>query len=109
MMLFSSCSGELKERLELPKGSQASIRVLRGNSGLLSRCCKGKGAHLALWRESRGFSRVRVGSLGFLLSCDGDLREPLVLAQGIQASFRVARGKSISSCIALGELGLISS
>ena len=33
-----------------------------------------------------------VGNSGFLSSCDGDLREPLGLPQGSQASFRVARG-----------------
>ena len=46
------------------------------------------------------FSLVAAGSLGFLLSCDGDLREPLVLPQGIQASYQVARGISelISRC-----------
>ena len=33
-----------------------------------------------------------MGSLGFLLSCDGDLREPLILPQGSQVSFRDARG-----------------
>ena len=78
MVLFSSCSGKLKEPLELPKGSQVSIQVLRGNVGLISRCCKGKGAHLAVWRESHGFSQVRVGSLGFLSRCYRDLRKPLV-------------------------------
>ena len=33
------------------------------------------------------FSRVAAGSLGFLLSCDRNLREPLVLLQGSQASY----------------------
>ena len=41
-----------------------------------------------------GFSRVAAESLGFLLSCDRDLREPLMLPQGSQASYRVARGIS---------------
>ena len=33
-----------------------------------------------------------VGNSGFLSSCDRDLREPLILPQGSQASFQVARG-----------------
>ena len=56
------------------------------------------GNPLQFWPKSpsiiccSGFSLVAAGSLGFLLSCDGDLREPFVLPQGIQASYRVARG-----------------
>ena len=38
--------------------------------------------------------------MGFLLSCDGDLREPLVVPQGSQASFPVVMGTSglLSRC-----------
>ena len=42
--------------------------------------------------DSCDFSRVVAGSLGFLLSYDGELREPLVLSQGSPVSIRVARG-----------------
>ena len=44
--------------------------------------------------ESRGFSRAAVVSLGFISSCDRDLRDQLVLPQRSQVSFRVARGPS---------------
>ena len=44
--------------------------------------------------ESRGFSRGLAGSLGFLLSCDVDLRVPLVLRQGSQVPFPVVMGTS---------------
>ena len=59
----------------------------------VSRHCFGKGPHLALRGESRDFSQVRAVGLGFLSSCDGDFRDPLVLPQKIQVSFRVARGR----------------
>ena len=59
--------------LELHEGSHASSGVWRGNSGLLSRCCKRKGPHLALTGESPGFSRVAVGGLGFLLKAIADM------------------------------------
>ena len=42
--------------------------------------------------ESRGFPRGLAGSLGFLSSCDMDLRVLLVLPQGSQVSFRVVTG-----------------
>ena len=47
----------------------------------LSRHCSGKRPHLTLRGESRGFSRFAVGTLGFISSCNGDLRDRLVLPQ----------------------------
>ena len=44
--------------------------------------------------ESGGFSRVVARSLGFLSSCDRDLRDPLVLPQRSRISSRVVRGTS---------------
>ena len=41
--------------------------------------------------ESRGLSRVAAGGLGFLSRYHGELGQPLVLPQGSQVSFRVAR------------------
>ena len=41
--------------------------------------------------ESRGLSRVAAGGLGFLSRYHGELRQPLVLPQGSQVSFQVAR------------------
>jgi hypothetical protein len=60
--------------------------------GFLSRWCSGKGPHLALRGESCGFPRGLVGSLGFLSSCDVDLRVPLILPQRSQVSFQVVTG-----------------
>ena len=60
--------------------------------GFLSRRCIGKGPHLALRGESRGFPRGLAGSLGFLLICDVDLRVPLILPQRSQVSFQVVTG-----------------
>ena len=58
---------------------------------MLSRCCRRKGPHLALMGESRGLSQVAAGGLGFLSRYHGELRQPLVLPQGSQVSFQVAR------------------
>ena len=77
--------------LELHEWSQASSQVLSGNSGLHSRRCKRKGPHLALIWESCGLSQVAAGGLGFLSRYHGELGQPLVLPQGSQVSFRVAR------------------
>ena len=62
--------------------------------GFVWRHCSGIGPHLELRGESRGFFRVVAGSLGFLSSCDGDLRDPLMLPQRSWVSFRVVRGTS---------------
>ena len=98
-----SCNGYLGNPLELPKGSQASFRVVRGNLGLLSSRCRGLGPHLTLRGETRGFSHMVflvAGSSGFLSSCEGDVKEPLMLPQGSQPSFQVARENLgfLSSC-----------
>ena len=50
----------------LHEGNPASSRVLRENSGMLSRHCRRKGPHLAWMGESRGLSRVVQGGLGFI-------------------------------------------
>ena len=88
---ISSCDGDLWAPLSCLKGSQTFSRALRGNLGLFSRCCRRKGPHLALTGDSRGLSRVAVGSLGFLCRYHQELREPLVLPQGSQVSIRVAK------------------
>ena len=53
--------------------------------GFLSRHCKEKGPHLPITGEPHGFSRVVAG----FSSYDGELREPLVLAQGRPISFKL--------------------
>ena len=45
-------------------------------------------------RESHCFYRVEAGSFGFLRSCDGDIKEAIMLPQRSQASLHVARGTS---------------
>ena len=92
-MFLSSGFGYVGEFPKLHQGCQVPFHVSGGNVVFLSRHCFGKGPHLALRGESRGFSRVRAVGLGFLSSCDGDFRDPLVLPQKIQVSFRVARGR----------------
>ena len=60
----------------------------------LLRCHIGKVPHLAWRGESHGFSRVATGNLGFILTYEGDLRDPLVWPQESPVSMRVARGLS---------------
>ena len=60
--------------------------------GLLLRRCSGKGLHLAMTGEPRGFSRVGAG----FSSYDGEFRLPVVLAQG----------SSIFHLSCEGELGI---
>ena len=94
---LSSYGGYLRDPRVFPLGSQASFQVLRGISGFLRRRCSGIEPHFALGAGGggcRGFSRVTTVSLGFLLSCDGDLTEPLVLPQGSQVSFLVVSGSA---------------
>ena len=91
-MFLLSGDGYVGELLEFHKECRVPFRVSRGNVGLLSRCCSGKGPHLAFRGESLGFPQGLAGSLGFLSSCDVDLRVPLVLPQGSQVSFRVETG-----------------
>ena len=106
--ILSSFDGSLSEQLELHKGSEVSYQVLRGNLGLLSRSCRGKGPHLVLKGESCGFSRVVAGSFGFLSTCDGALRETLVLTQGSQDSFELRGEVQDCSRVTAGESGHIS-
>ena len=93
-MFLSSGDGYFGDLPELHQGCQVPFRVSRGNVGFLWRHCSGKGPHLTLRGESRVFSRVVAGSLGFLSSCHGDLRDQLVLPQSGKVSFRVVRDTS---------------
>ena len=70
------------------QGCQVPIPISRGNVGFLSRCCRGKGPHLAMMGEPCGFSRVAAR----FLSYDGELREPLVLPQEIPICIWAVRG-----------------
>jgi len=67
-------------------GCQVPFRPPIPNVGLLLRRCSGKGLHLAMTGEPRGFSRVTAG----FSSYDGEFRMPLVLAQASPIFIRVA-------------------
>ena len=58
---------------------------LKREGGISLEMPSGKGHHLALRGESPGFSRVAEENLS-LPSYDRDLRDPLVLPQGIPVS-----------------------
>ena len=78
---------------------QVPFRVSRRKLGFLLRYCSGKGLHLAIMGKPHGFSRVAVG----FSSYNGELRMPLVLAQGSPISIQVARegwGLLSSHCMA---------
>ena len=112
---LSSCSGNLGVPLKFGWGHQGTSRVASGKSSLLSSCMGMRrlllshyreiGPHLVLRGESCGFSHVAARSLGFLLSCNGDFRELLVLPHGIQVSFLVVSrctGVLSSHCRGIG-------
>ena len=80
-MFFSSEDGYVGELLEFPKGCQVPFPGSRGKVGFLSRPCSGEGPHLALRGESLGVSRVVIGNLGFLSSCNGDLKPTRVASE----------------------------
>ena len=71
--------------------------------GFLLRPCSGKGPHLAMTGELRGFSRVTEG----FSSYDGELREPLDLGQGSPISIRVTSGSQECSRVTAGQIDLI--
>jgi len=71
----------------LHAGCQVPLRPPILKVGLLLRRCSGKGPHVAMTGEPRGFPRVAAGFSNY----DGEFRMPLVLAQEVQCSFRVVR------------------
>ncbi len=71
------------------QGCQVPFRPPRPNVGLLLRHCSGKGLHLAMTGEPRGFSRVTAG----FSSYDGEFRLPLVLAQASPIFHSSCEGK----------------
>src|SRR5574337_1137647 len=71
------------------QGCQVPFRPPIPNVGLLLRRCSGKGLHLAMTGEPRGFSRVRAG----FSSYDREFRLPLVLAQASPIFHSSCEGK----------------
>ena len=71
------------------QGCQVPFRPPIPNVGLLLRRCSGKGLHLAMAGEPRGFSRVTAG----FSSYDGEFRLPLVLAQASPIFHSSCEGK----------------
>ena len=71
------------------QGCQVPFRPPIPNVGLLLRRCSGKGLHLAMTGEPRGFSRVTAG----FSSYDGEFRLPLVLAQASPIFHSSCEGK----------------
>ena len=93
---FSNCSGKLGVPLKLKQGSWASSRAALGNLGvsqdaigelcLISSCRVELSVSLMMQWETQSFFQAVVGTSGFLLSCNRELRIHLMLLQGNQAS-----------------------
>ena len=94
-----SCNGDLGEPLGLQKGSQKLLSNYLGELRIALKWLQGNWASYPVEQRSHGFSRVVVGSLGFLLTCNSELGEPLELQKGSEPSYQVTRG----------NLGLLSS
>ena len=71
------------------QGCQVPLRPPVPHVGLLLRRSSGKGLHLPMPGEPRGFSRVAAG----FSSYDGEFRMPLVLAQGSPMFHSSCEGK----------------
>ena len=97
--LLSSCEGYLLEPIEWPKWSQASYKVLRGDSGLLSRPC----------RKRRTSSHDDRGISWFFLSCGATFGVFLELRWGTKGASRVAPGKSSLHLRCKGSAALLLS
>ena len=106
--LFSRCGGKLVVPLWLllvHKGSQACFQVVRGNSRLLSRHCRGIGLHLELRQKTQDSSPVVTGISWFLLSFSRAVRPRLLLKHGTLLSSLVVKGVSISCRVEARNLG----
>ena len=92
MGFFSIYDGELREPLVWPQGSPVSIRVASASAALLS-------------SHERGISRsfLSCGRKPWVSStCDGDLRELLIVPIGSQEYCGL--GKGLSDSIGLGAI-----
>ena len=127
--LLSSCNVYLLEPIEWPKGSPASLGVLREDSGLLSRpcrkrrassrddrqiswffssCCATFGVFLELPWGTKGDSRVVPGKSSLHLSCKGERGFALDSLQGNPAS-RCTEGGILRSFSNYGRKPWVSS
>lgn len=102
---LSSCDRDLGQHLGLQKGSKKLLSSYLGELRIAFEWLHVN--HAPYWdeQESCGFSRVVVGSLGFLFSCDSELGETLELQKGSGPSYKVTRGNSglfSSRCSGIG-------
>ena len=91
--------------LSFIKGVKDPFEAQEGRWDISQYAHSRKGPHLMLRGESPGFSQVTAGNLVFLMSYDGDLRDPLVWPQESPVSMRVVMGFSgflSSRCRVLG-------
>ena len=97
-------TGISRNLLSYIKGSQASFRVLKENSGLLSRQCRGICPHLEMRWGTRCSSRVLAGTLGFLSSCDKNLGNLLSHIKGVRPLFQFERELRIALEVLQGKM-----
>lgn len=105
---LSSCDRDLGEPLGLQKGSKKLLSSYLGELKIALEWLQVNRASYWVEQGSRGFSRVVVGSLGFLLSCDSELGETLELQKGSEPSYQVTRGNLELFSSHCSGIGLIS-
>ena len=93
---LSSCDRYFGEPLELQKGSQASVPVAGGYSGLLSSRCGVNGPYLTLRNEFGGFSRIVVENRGSSRVATGTSGNLSCVLTGVRHPFDY-RGKILDS------------
>ena len=118
-MFLSSGDGYLGDLPELHQGCQVPFHVSRGNVGFLLRHCSGKGSHLRLRRESRGFyelpqdtwnsSRVATGTSGTRSCCLRKVKSPFELGGASRDSSLVSAGHKALSRVEFGTSGFLFS
>ena len=101
------------------QGCQVPFHVSRGNVGFLLRHCSGKGSHLRLRRESRGFyelpqdtwnsSRVATGTSGTRSCCLRKVKSPFELGGASRDSSLVSAGHKALSRVEFGTSGFLFS
>ena len=116
MWFLSSNDGELREPLVWPQGSSLSIRVVRGNTTLLSSHSRGIRPQYAFKGKYQGLSGVAAGNPGFpqyvtvtsgrFSGCLWEVRNIVELEEPLGAPLGSVQRKRASSQVEVGKRGL---
>ena len=91
---LSIYNGDIRDLLLLPQESPVSMRFVRGLSGFLCRCFRGRGPHLELRTEPQCSSPVLTWNSGFLWSFHRGVSPHLVWRHASQLSSRAVKAVS---------------